>query len=362
MAYYFDKFNKDGDSNFRASEWEKLSPENRLIACQSLENRLAAERGSAPRTLVAEPMKGGAFGYQQGDKIYINSYLLERNQFLTENGYVDVPAAGWQIYDTVCHEDLHGMMEDTGKGQTFATYIGPDQQYEIYRIQHDEKYAFAVGQDRTLTAVLEQKAIHGLEDDMVEYKNIVKADRYQDWVANASEKFGISDIDHKLDQLVYDKENGIVPEHPSNDYRKLDNAVYGANHQLDEEEEGGESEGNHGQPAAQQTRSLSYNNFTENYSQENSQEQRSLSYSDFMESSSYSDEQESHALSYSDFMESSSHADEQESHSLSYSDFMESHTSHTSHDETQSFSYDYSNHSPSENQYYEESYSYGRHR
>lgn len=250
------------DSQFREAQWQLLSPAERLNACQQLENRLAAERNAAPKRVYAERMEGKVFGYQRGNGIFVNAYVLEKNAFLTGHGYVPIPAAGWQTYDTICHEDLHGLQEDMRTGQTF-TYISPDKNYDIYRIQSDEKYAFAVGQDRTLTAILEQKDIHGLEPDMITYKNIAKDDRYQDRVAEAAESLGIPDIDRELDRLVYDKEHGITPQSPSNDYLKLDNILYGANHPLAEEETS-ESEGTAGHNGtAQNHQTLSFGSLTD---------------------------------------------------------------------------------------------------
>lgn len=235
MADNYQMMYRGINEQFRSAQWDRLSYESRKAACQQLENCLAAERNSRPRQIVSVKMEGETFGYQYGNRIFINDYILKNNAFMTKNGLSQIPACGWQTYDTICHEDLHGMMEDMKAGQTF-TYISAAKNYDIYRIQYDEKYAFAVGQDRTLTAILDEMKIHGLEADMIDYKNAAKEDRYQDRVAFAEQHFGIPDITRELDQLVSDKENGIVPATPSSGYLKLDNMLYGAHHIIEEDE------------------------------------------------------------------------------------------------------------------------------
>lgn len=230
------------NGQFREVEWKRMSPNERRTACQQLENHLAQERGALPRRILSIPMEGRTYGYQSGKCIYINSYILDANAFHTQNGFKTIPACGWQIYDTICHEDLHGMQEDLGTGQTF-TYVSPSKNYDVYRIQHDEKYAYAIGQYRTLCAILEQKELYGLEPDMIAYKNEAKKDRYQDKVEEAAKELGIPNIDKELDQLIADKENGVVPQAPSNGYLQLDNILYGAHHNI---EPIGENEGGHG--------------------------------------------------------------------------------------------------------------------
>ena len=234
------------DGQFREAKWKHLTLDERLEACQMLENRLARERNATPRTIELKRMEEATFGYQSGDKIYINAHLLERDELPMENGFARVPAAGWQVYDTICHEDVHGMLEDRGAGQTIS-YIPAGNHDELYRIQFEEKYAFAVGQDRTLTAILEQKEIHGLEPDMIDYKNVAKQDRFQDRADEASRLWGIPNVDKKLEQLTQDKEHGITPTMPDPDYQRLDNALYGAHHPLSDNESEGEGTPGHGQ-------------------------------------------------------------------------------------------------------------------
>lgn len=70
------------NEQFRAAQWDRLSYEGRKAACQQLENCLAAEKNLRPWQIVSVKMEGETFGYQYGNRIFINEYILENNSFM----------------------------------------------------------------------------------------------------------------------------------------------------------------------------------------------------------------------------------------------------------------------------------------
>lgn len=223
---------------FRARIWNQLTPQMKHQACQELENRLAAERNSVPRTIVAERMEGACYGYQSGNKIYINQNLLESGRFVTYdeitgakvNDY-QVDAAGWQIFDTICHEDEHGAQYDRGDAQSYRSYITCNTDSVLYRIQKDEASAFAIGNMRTLDAIeLQKNTLGEIEPDMMAYVRDIKADRYQDALSEAQIRYHDENIKATLDQAISDAENGESGESPSGSYHAIRSLINQQNH------------------------------------------------------------------------------------------------------------------------------------
>jgi len=218
---------------FREQIWTKLDQSSKVEACQELENRLAAERGFPARDVIPVDMDGGCYGEQRGNYIYVNENLLRNNCFVTRDektgeiiGQYPVEAPGWQLYDTIVHEDEHGAQLDRGDAQTCRSYFTPETDSALYRIQHDEALAFGVGNYRTLNAIEEQRNLLGhLEPDMVQYINSVKNNRYEDALAEAQLRYGDEDIRRTLDQFTEDKENLKTRDNPSDSYIALQNKM-----------------------------------------------------------------------------------------------------------------------------------------
>lgn len=220
------------DALFRGDNWSRLTVSGRHQACQELENRLAHERGSASREVLLRDMDGSTYGYQFGDYIYINNHVLEEGRFVSVDaqgniiGGYEVDAPGWNVYDTVCHEDEHGAQLDRGEYQTKASYIESKSDRNLYRIQPDEALAFDAGQGRTMAAISRQIDYwHQVDPDMKLYLDDVRDDRYDTALATAKEDYGDEDIENTLRQFVHDRENGLLPANPSFSYRSLINIL-----------------------------------------------------------------------------------------------------------------------------------------
>ena len=197
---------------FCDEEWIALSPRGRLNACQELENRLAEERGTRPRTVSEEPMEGGVYGYQFRDRIVMNSHLLTDCGFHVtdeETGQetvIGVDVAGWQVYDTVCHEDTHGMQQDEGRIQTARSYINYDTNPLLYRLQPSEREAFDRGMDKTREAMLEQQKVYGgLEEEIETYELVNQENDYESTLREAQSRYG-ENIQDELNRAVAERE------------------------------------------------------------------------------------------------------------------------------------------------------------
>ena len=73
---------------FSSDNWKNnLSYEQRMAACQEVENRLAEERGTEPRNVMSEHMDGTCYGYQSGYTIALNEEMMRDGTF--SSTYID---------------------------------------------------------------------------------------------------------------------------------------------------------------------------------------------------------------------------------------------------------------------------------
>ncbi|MDD6032943.1 MAG: hypothetical protein PUC47_05580 [Oscillospiraceae bacterium] len=206
-----------------------MSFSDKMDACQEVENRYAAANGVSPCRVTARPMIGGCYGEQSGSTICLNAYLMQGNYFLTED--VDqqgndilvrtpVSAANWNVLDTMFHEGTHGIQ--VAQGRAAATYISPEQDMDLYRIQHDEKEAFAAGQFNTLQAIdAVQKASGQIDPQTADYLTTVRNDSFQAALQCAATNYNDPDIEKTLAQVIYDRDHGIQRSSPSPSYTAI---------------------------------------------------------------------------------------------------------------------------------------------
>ena len=231
----FDSFNNNSlYSLFSSSNWNNLSNEKKLAACQEIENRLAAGRGTEPREIQLEDMNNGCYGYQYKDTIVLNSNLVNDGVFRTTvtdlNGntqtrFVNVEAAGWEIFDTIHHEDMHGYWEDMGIMPD--TYIQSDTAYSLYRIQACEKAAFESGENKTVSVIKELEEKFNMNDpEAAVYLNSHSVDSYQKELDFARTLYNDNDIENTLNTFIKNNDLGIAPPDMSSSYEAIDNLYY----------------------------------------------------------------------------------------------------------------------------------------
>ena len=225
-------------SLFSSKTWNKLSFEDKVGACQEVENRYALSNGVAPCTIQTAKMQGGTYGYQIGNTITLNESLLKNGTFIQSysdtNGNIqirEIPviAPSWNTLDTIYHEGTHGIQEATGRMPN--TYIRSEADSSLYRIQGIEKEAFAMGQLKTLEAISDVEEYTGICDpsqkDYIEY---VKIDSFNSALEASVETYNDPNIEQTLNDVIQDRDHGIYRDNGSASYQAInylcDNQYY----------------------------------------------------------------------------------------------------------------------------------------
>ena len=214
---------------FSSAQWSGLSFEERLDACQEVANRYAAEHDVEPCLITHHPMEGSAYGEQFGSTIRLNTYLVRDGQFCThftdENGNrvesrIDALAPSWNTLDTVYHEGTHGIQEQLG--QIPGTYITPNMDWDLYRIQGVEKEAYAAGQSRTLQALADYEQATGKFDSArLDYFAAARNDSFQNALSDAARHYNDPNIEQTLAAVIQDREDNVVRSNTSESYQAI---------------------------------------------------------------------------------------------------------------------------------------------
>lgn len=216
---------------FSSDNWQSLSFSERMNACQEIENRYAAENNVQPCTVTHQPMNGACYGWQNGNTICLNSYLVADGQFSAQytdqNGNVQTVrtnalAPGWNTLDTVYHEGTHGIQEQTGRMP--STYISPEMDGDLYRIQGIEKEAYAVGQTKTLDALSNyEKEVGHLDASRNDYIASVRNDSFQSALSEAARNYNDPNVEQTLQTVINDRENNITRKNTTASYDAINN-------------------------------------------------------------------------------------------------------------------------------------------
>ena len=215
---------------FNSGNWRKnMNISERIQACQEVENRYAAENGVPPCIVRHEPMNDACYGVQRGNGIYLNTYLLVNDSFYssytdeygeTKSVYAPVDAPGWNILDTVYHEGTHGIQWYQGRSQSI--YIDPETDGNLYRIQSDEKEAYAKAQVKTLEALGAYEQETGRPDpERQGYISAVKQDSYVNALKEAAEFYDDPNIEDTLQRVIEDYQTGYCPDNPGSTYQEI---------------------------------------------------------------------------------------------------------------------------------------------
>ena len=233
---YSDNDLKEMDSKrlyglFHTATWEALDNTTRLAVCQEVENRLAAEQCIEPRHITAEPMADSCYGYYAGD-IHLNSHVLEDGVLQVpvtdDNGTVlytaqySVGAAGWTTLDTLIHEHTHARQDH--ERRTPDTYIDPEIDRDLYRIQPIEKEAYREAQEQTLRHLEEAEREQGEDPQRQAYLTSVQKDSYDEASKRAATNYNDPYIGQTVDMFVFYHDRGIQPAGASESYLAIEQA------------------------------------------------------------------------------------------------------------------------------------------
>lgn len=214
---------------FSTEQWNGLTLSERLDACQEVTNRYAAEYNVEPCLVTHQPMEGNAYGEQSGKSICLNTYLVRDGQFCAtftdQNGntcerVTNALAPGWNILDTVYHEGTHGIQTELDTMP--STYLPPDSDWNLYRIQGVEKQAYAMGQSRTLQALSDyEKSTGKLDATRGEYLASVRNDAFQTALNDAAQHYNDPNIEQTLATVIQDRENNLFRSNASPSYQAI---------------------------------------------------------------------------------------------------------------------------------------------
>lgn len=133
---------------------------------------------------------------------------------------IDALEPSWNTLDTVYHEGTHGIQEQLG--QIPGTYITPNMDWELYRIQGIEKEAYAAGQSRTLQALADYEQATGKFDSArLDYFAAARNDSFQNALSDAARHYNDPNIEQTLAAVIQDREDNVVRSNASESYQAI---------------------------------------------------------------------------------------------------------------------------------------------
>lgn len=224
--------NKEVDLLFSTQSWNNpaMDAKAKAEACQELENRLAEQDNVPARNVFAENMNGTVQGQQGGSCIFVNSNILQdgvtRTTTQDEHGNqhtvaMNVSAPNLQMYDTICHEHSHGLDLDKGTSQT-VSYVDPEKDYDLYRIQADERKAYDIAEEKTKAALATiAQELGKVDENQQAYLDVIGRDSYKEALARAIEHYQDKDIQATLDKVCADFEKGNKTSYQSQSAQRI---------------------------------------------------------------------------------------------------------------------------------------------
>ena len=225
------------ERGFASDNWYSLTLTQKLELCREIENNYASEHHVRPCYVTCDYMEGTTYGYQSNSTIVLNQYILEdgrihaflrdqdKNIIMDNYGQPietsqEVPASNWATLETLYHEGTHGIQE--AENRSAYTYIEPNTDYSLYRIQGDEREAFENGQQRTIAAIRAYELETGTTDPNTKtYLLSVEENNYEQYRNDAAFRFNDPEIENTLDQYISDKDNGIIHDDPTPSYQAI---------------------------------------------------------------------------------------------------------------------------------------------
>ena len=246
---YKDLSKADLYSKFARETWDKMSLNEKVELCQEIENRRAETDKTFARPVSSEPMYGRTIGLYNSanERITMNSNILEHGKLVipcvNQYGFImtdekgntlvkeiDVPASNWRSFKNVVHEGVHASQQDKGTNQTWRSYIIPQKcgsasgvgDTDLYRIQPCEKEANEIANKLTAAAMLESETVLRRRDP--ERDSVLDSCSNKDFeraLENAKQRYNDPNIEQTLQQVVHDRENGIVNQNPGKSYQDI---------------------------------------------------------------------------------------------------------------------------------------------
>lgn len=217
---------------FHSSNWNnRMSPDDRLAACQEVVNRDALSQGMVPCEVVATDMRGNDFGVYTNGTIEVNEHILNSGQIMDEDGNLTAfPGSNAETLNTLYHENRHAYdaqlsaaIEDKMAGNAYnhsiiedaeargldidqirasdSIYVQSDEGYDLYRVQNSEREAFKAGEEGCAKMFEGSQSRLGADAEYQAYSDRLAAeDGYNEAMANLKEVYKDENFDKTLDE------------------------------------------------------------------------------------------------------------------------------------------------------------------
>lgn len=211
-------------SMFRSDRWPLLSRNEKEAVCQEVINRYCSENGVEPAKLYLEEMNGSTYGYHSRGCIVLNENMVMKGIFTADKNGIHyefpVLSPGYNTLDTLYHESTHYLQEKENRAS--FTYMKPETDHDLYRIQANEKEAYDTAMKRTMNAINEVEEKYGFDPSKYEYYAAIDADSFDKALSSAQKNYGCIQIEKTLNKCISDRDHGIIGDENSFDYKHVD--------------------------------------------------------------------------------------------------------------------------------------------
>lgn len=218
---------------FHSENWDHLSADERLAACQEMHNRYADEHQMERSQVVVQDMQGTNFGAYnpQSRCIELNRSVMETGQIVTADGErIAYSGSNAETLDTLFHESSHAYDHQLGEavelqqaGEEYnngivtdaesrgidvdlarasdTIYISPSQNPDLYRVQDCEKRAYETGENETAKVFEDSSSRLGEDSGYRDYRERLELnDSYDSSLDNLKEAYRDDNIDQTLNE------------------------------------------------------------------------------------------------------------------------------------------------------------------
>ena len=233
---------------FRADRWNAMTSAERMQTLRELESISASRNHAQPVPVVSEPMEGPCYGYYDGQRIVLNSNIIERQEMIAykrdehhqiirdQNGAPlmfrhPVKDSNLQMMDTLFHEDRHSFQDQAARGRISqetldemgisretvdiwrannspCNYVDVDVDAALYRIQPIEKDAFWAGEHNTKMACSSMAVKYGPDLNYAEYLKACERNGYERSLYEAKIRYGDTNIRSTMENKMRDRYYG----------------------------------------------------------------------------------------------------------------------------------------------------------
>ncbi len=222
---------------FHSSNWNNLSHDEKLAACQEVANRDALAHGMTPVEVEPSNLRCTQFGYYSSSdgKIHTNESVLNNGTILCANGEeIAYAGSNAETLNTIFHENSHAYdaqlsqaISDKQNGFSYNSaiiedaesrgididlarasdtiYVPFEQNTDAYRVQYCEKRAYENGEKNTAEFFEKSEAHLGRDEEYAAYtERLEDADSYYSALNNLKTVYGDDSFDKTMNEQTKD--------------------------------------------------------------------------------------------------------------------------------------------------------------